>query len=115
NLDLGAYVLRVSAKGFTTYERSGLNLVSNQVLNVNVDLTVGSASSVVEVQSTSPTITPETTDLSGSMGSQSIEKLPLVSRHTGDGGVYSYTLFNTGVATVGGSSLGVVGGTRVQV
>ena len=115
NLDLGAYVLRVSANGFTTYERSGLNLVSNQVLNVNVDLTVGSASSVVEVQSTSPTITTETTDLSGSMGSRSIEQLPLVARHTGDGGVYSYTLFNTGVATVGGGSLGVVGGTRVQV
>jgi hypothetical protein len=115
NLDIGAYVLRVSAQGFTTYERSGLNLVSNQVLNVNVDLTVGSASSVVEVQSTSPTITTETTDLSGSMGSRSIELLPLVSRHTGDGGVYSYTLFNTGVATVGGGSLGVVGGTRVQV
>jgi hypothetical protein len=115
DLDLGTYNLRVGAKGFTTYERSGLTLLSNQVLNINVALTVGSSTTVVEVQATPPTITTETDDLSGSMGSQAVQELPLVSRHTGDGGVYSYTLFNTGIATVGGSSLGAIGGTRVQV
>src|SRR5436189_1069030 len=92
NLDLGTYVLRVSAKGFSTYERTGLNLESNQVLNVNVELTVGSISSVVEVHAPSPTITTETNDLSGSVGSAAVEHLPMVSRHTGDGGIYAYTL-----------------------
>ena len=115
NLDVGTYVLRVTAPGFTTYERTRLNLESNQVLNVNVELAVGSTNSVVEVQGNTPTITTETNDLSGGVDSQSVEKLPLISRETGDSGVYSYTLFNTGVGTVGGSVLPSIGGTRLQV
>lgn len=115
NLDIGAYSLRVGAAGFTTYDRAGLNLVSNQVLNVNVELTVGAASSVVEVKDSSPTITTETTDLSGSMGSASVERLPVISRHSGDAGVFSYTMFNTGVSSVGGSVQPAIGGARVQV
>jgi hypothetical protein len=38
NLEVGANVLRVSATGFNTYERTALNLESNQVLNINVEL-----------------------------------------------------------------------------
>ena len=94
NLDVGTYVLRASAPGFTTYERTGLNLESNQVLNINVELAVGSTNSVVEVQGTTPAINTETNDLSG--------------------GIYAYTLFNTGVGTVGGSVLPSIGGTRLQ-
>jgi hypothetical protein len=114
NLDVGRYELRVSAKGFTTYERKGLQLIANQVLNINVDLVVGSTGSVVEVQATNPVITTETNDLSSSMGSRVVEQLPLVSRHTGDGGVYAYALFKTGVSAVPSSSLGVVQGARLE-
>src|SRR5204863_376917 len=32
NLDLGSYKVRVSGKGFTTYERGGLNLAANQII-----------------------------------------------------------------------------------
>ena len=49
NLDIGTYDLRVTAQGFSTYNRSELKLVSNQVLNVNVELAVGAVTSVVEV------------------------------------------------------------------
>ena len=59
NLDVGTYTLRVSASGFSTFERSQLTLVSNQVLNINVELAVGATSCVVEVKGTSPTITTE--------------------------------------------------------
>ena len=38
NLDLGTYVLRVSAKGFSTYERTGLNLESNELLVMSVEV-----------------------------------------------------------------------------
>ncbi|MGH9667801.1 MAG: TonB-dependent receptor domain-containing protein, partial [Bryobacteraceae bacterium] len=114
NLDVGRYTLRVSAKDFTTYERTGLILLSNQVLNINVALVVGSTASVVEVNAATPTINTETNDLSGGVGSQAIEKLPLISRETGDSGIYSFTLFNTGVGTVGGSVLPSIGGARVQ-
>jgi len=114
NLDVGGYVLRVSAKGFTTYVRAGLNLESNQVLNVNVQLAVGSIASVIEVQAVSPTITTETNDISGSVGRAAVAQLPLVSRHTGDGGVYAYAQMNTGIASVPTSSLGVIGGARLE-
>ena len=114
NLDLGTYSLRVSAKGFTTNERKGLHLTAGQVLNINVELAVGSTGSVVEVQANSPVITTETNDLSSSMGSQAVDQLPLVSRHTGDGGVYAYALFKTGVSAVPSSSLGVVQGARLE-
>src|SRR5262245_18131498 len=63
NLDVGSYRLNVSAPGFTTYDRSDLQLAANQVLNVNVELVVGSTASVVEVQGVSPTIATETNDL----------------------------------------------------
>ena len=115
DLDVGAYRLSVAAAGFKTYERTSLNLTSNQVLNIDVALQVGASSSVVEVTSATPVITTETNDLSGGMGHDSVEKLPIVSRETGDSGVYSFTLFNTGVGTVGGSVLPSIGGTRLQV
>ena len=112
NLDIGIYRLRVSAQGFTTYERAGLNLAANQVLNVNVELAVGATTSVVEVKAASPTITTETNDLSTNLGSQSAEKLPLVSRHAGDAGITTYYLFNTGVAAVPSSSSTIIQGAR---
>jgi len=112
NLDIGTYKVRVSAKGFTTYERTGLALAANQVLNVNVELPVGSTSSVVEVAASAGTITTETSDLSGSMGSEAVQELPLVTRHYGDQGINPYYAFNTGASTVPSSSYVYLQGTR---
>ena len=112
NLDIGIYRVRVSAQGFTTYERGGLNLTANQVLNMNVELAVGAAASVVEVRATPPAITTETNDLSTNLGSRAAERLPLVSRHAGDAGITTYYLFNTGVAAVPSSSSTIIQGAR---
>ena len=114
NLDIGTYQLRVSAQGFTTYQRAELQLAANQVLNVNVELAVGATSSVVEVQAVSPTITTETNDLGSNMGSRSVQRLPLVSRHAGDAGVSTYFVFNTGTAAVPSSSGVIVQGARAS-
>ena len=112
NLDIGIYRVRVSAQGFTTYERGGLNLAANQVLNMNVELAVGAAASVVEVRATPPAITTETNELSTNLGSKAAERLPLVSRHAGDAGITTYYLFNTGVAAVPSSSSTIIQGAR---
>jgi hypothetical protein len=112
NLDIGRYRVRVSAKGFSTYERAGLELAANQVLNVNVELPVGSTNSVVEVAASSPAITTETSDLAGSMGSEAVQELPLVTRHYGDQGINAYYAFNTGASTVPTSSYVYLQGTR---
>ncbi|MGH9328334.1 MAG: carboxypeptidase regulatory-like domain-containing protein [Terriglobia bacterium] len=110
NLDIGAYGIRVSAQGFTTYERGGLHLAANQILNLNVTLKVGATSTVVQVHGATPVINTQGTDISGSMNHQAVEQLPLISRHKGDSGMYTYLDFNTGVTDL--SSGPVVGGTR---
>jgi hypothetical protein len=115
NLDLGTYKVRISAKGFSTNERSGLQLAANQVIDLPVQLSVGSTAGVIEVVAASPVIATETTDLSGSVNHDSMEVLPSVGRHTGDGGVYSFTTLTTGAAAVPGSSTPILQGTRSQV
>src|SRR5581483_4741128 len=115
NLDIGTYRVRVSGKGFTTYERGGLNLTANQIINVEVELTIGATTSLVEVREASPVIATETNDLSGTVSHESMVALPLVGRHTGDGGVYSYATLTTGAAAVPTSSTPILQGTRSSV
>ena len=116
NLDIGFYQVRVSAKGFSTYNRESLFLTANQILNLDVALALGAATQVVEVQTSSTMISTETNDLAGVMGHDSLEDLPLVGRHDGGtGGIYTYVTFNTGAARVANSSTPIVQGTRSQV
>ncbi len=114
SLDVGAYRIKISASGFTTYERSGLQLVANQILNVNVQLEVGAVSTVTQVEATTPVISTETSDIFGTMSHDMLEQLPLVGRHDGGtGGIYTYVQLTTGASTVFGVSTPVVNGARV--
>ncbi len=115
NLDIGNYRVRVSAKGFSAYDRTGLFLTANQIINLDIELPLGATSNVVEVSVSAPTITTETTDISSYVGHDAMEELPSVGRHTGDGGVYSFTTLATGAAAVPGSSTPILQGTRSQV
>jgi len=115
NLDLGRYKVRVSGKGFTTYERGGLNLAANQIINLEVPLALGATTTLVEVREASPVIATETNDLSGTVSHESMISLPLVGRHTGDGGIYSFATLSTGVAAVPSSSTPIIQGTRSSV
>jgi hypothetical protein len=115
NLDVARYKVRVSGRGFTTYERAGLNLTANQIISLDVPLTLGANTTLVEVQGVSPVIATETNDLSGTVSHESMVALPLVGRHTGDGGIYSYATLSTGVAAVPSSSTPIIQGTRSSV
>jgi len=115
NLDIGNYRVRVSAKGFNSYDRAKLFLEANQIINLDIGLTLGGTVDVVEVQGASPVITTETTDISSGVGNEAMLELPSVGRHTGDGGVYSFTTLATGAAAVPGSSTPILQGTRSQV
>src|SRR5207245_3274195 len=114
NLDLGSYKVRVSGKGFNTYERGGLILAANQIINIDVQLTLGATSTLMEVHAATPVISTETIDLSGTVSHDTMEALPLVSRHTGDGGVYAFVTLTTGAAAIPGSSTPIIGGARSQ-
>src|SRR4029078_9923634 len=114
NLTVGRYRLQVTAPGFSAYDRTGLILSGNQVLNVDAKLALVQAGTTVEVSSLGSTISTETSNLSNLKTSRDLLELPLISRHGGDQGFYSYVLQNPGVNSMPGNSLNNVQGVRQQ-
>jgi Carboxypeptidase regulatory-like domain/TonB dependent receptor-like, beta-barrel len=115
NLDVGTYRVTVTAPGFATYERSGLVLSSNQVLNIDASLKLETASTVTEVQAATPAISTETSSLSDVKSNQVLQQLPLeMSRHAADKGFYTYTFLSTGTSSVTSTSIPVINGVRTQ-
>jgi hypothetical protein len=115
NLDIGDYKVRVTAKGFSTYDRTGLRLTANQVIDLPIDMRLGSTTGVVEVAGVSPVISTETNDIAASVSHDALEELPSVARHAGDQGVYTFSVLATGTAKVPGGSTPILQGTRSQV
>ncbi len=114
NLAVGSYRLQVSAAGFATYEASGLTLSSNQVLNADVHLALTQSGTTVEVSASGAAISTETSNISNLKTSRDLQELPLISRHGGDQGFYTYVLQNPGVNSMPGNSLNNVQGVRQQ-
>ncbi len=112
NLAIGAYRLQVTATGFSPYERTGLVLSANQVLNVDVRLALAQAGTTVQVSDTGAAISTETSNISNVKTTRDLQELPLISRHGGDQGFYTYVLMNPGVNSVPGNSLNNVQGVR---
>ena len=115
NLDVGTYRVTVTATGFATYERSGLVLSSNQVLNIDASLKLETTATVTEVQAATPAISTETSSLSDVKSNQVLQQLPLeMSRHAADKGFYTYTFLSTGTSSVTSTSIPVINGVRTQ-
>ena len=111
-LSVGSYKLQVSTSGFAAYERGGLILTANQVLNADVVLALTQSGTTVQVTSAGAPISTETSNLSNIKTTQDLQELPLISRHGGDQGFYSYVLQNPGTNSVPGNSLNNVQGVR---
>jgi hypothetical protein len=114
NLKVGGYRLQVNAAGFAGYNATGLNLNANQVLNADVKLSLMQAGAAVQVTDVGVSISTETTNISNVKTSRDLLELPLISRHGGDQGFYSYVLQNPGVNSMPGNSLNNVQGVRQQ-
>src|SRR5579871_3949730 len=71
SLDVGAYRVRVTATGFTTYERGNLRLIANQIIDLTIQLQVGAVSTITQVEAAAPLINTDTSDVSGTMSQQS--------------------------------------------
>src|ERR1051325_9309631 len=112
NLTVGTYRMRVNAPGFAQSDTTRLILNANQVLNVDVHLSLASAGSTVAVAAEAPAISTETSNISNIKTTRDLQELPLISRHGGDQGVYTYVLGNPGVNSVPGNSLSNVQGVR---
>lgn len=111
NLNVGAYRLRVSESGFATYERPGLILSANQVLNVNVRLSLAQAGATVIVTSR-PAISTATTNISNIKTARDLAQLPSITRQQGDQGITPFVLMNPGASSTNGNALPKVGGVR---
>ncbi|MGH9469517.1 MAG: carboxypeptidase regulatory-like domain-containing protein, partial [Terriglobia bacterium] len=95
DLGLGTYRVRVEAKGFSPQERLHLTLYARQVLNVDVQLTVGTAATQVTVAGQAPVINTETSTISTTKTSQELLSLPLTARQGNSNN--SFAIYNPGV------------------
>lgn len=80
-LPLGRYSLNATATGFQKFTAANIELTAGSTATVNVNLSVSSATTAVEVGATAPVVEPGRTDLGFSLSNNQIENLPLVSRN----------------------------------
>ena len=115
NLNVGTYRVRIKVTGFSTFERGGLILSANQIINVNATLALGTTETVTEVTAASPAIATETSTLADVRTSRDLLQLPLeLSRHQADKGFYTYAFLSTGTSSVTTTSLPVINGVRTS-
>ena len=80
NLPVGPYRLEVKASGFKDYFRTGIELVVNNNIQINVPMQVGSASEKVEVSATTSMVETKENSISSVVDQQRINELPLNGR-----------------------------------
>jgi outer membrane receptor protein involved in Fe transport len=94
------YKVAVTAAGFNTYEAKGLELKVGQNMDLHIDLTVGTASTTVDVSATAQLVEDTKSDLSGVVDSRAIQDLPINGRR-----VDSFVLLQPGVSDDGNFGL----------
>ena len=77
----GTYTVSAEANGFTKTELTAVQLAVYQVLRLDIDLKVGSASQTVEVSAAPPILSTETSSLATVETGQRIVNLPLNGRN----------------------------------
>ncbi len=80
NLPVGPYRLEVKSPGFKDYVQSGLVLIVNNNIEVNVTMQIGSASERVEVSATASMVETKETSVAAVIDEKRINDLPLNNR-----------------------------------
>ena len=101
-LPLGNYEVNARSAGFRDVKAKGVTLTAGSTAVVNLTLTVGAASTVVEVSAAGSVIEPGRTDLGYTLGTRAITNLPLVTRNT-----YNFILVQPNVSGHPQNSFGV--------
>lgn len=79
NVAAGSYNLKVDAKGFASYLKTGILLLTSQVTDVTVNLKVAGATETVIVQSGANLLQSESSQISGTFAGKSISDIPIQS------------------------------------
>jgi hypothetical protein len=80
-LPIGEYSLTIEGQGFAPYKRSGIRLSAGSAATVDVKLEVQGVVTEVVVSSAAPIVDPARTDQGGTLSSNAVLNLPLVSRN----------------------------------
>ena len=103
NLPVGSYTITGMAKGFNSAGLKNIAVDLNNTVTANLTLTIGSASTIVEVSAASAVIDTTTAQLQSTFSNTQVQDLPTASNGSG---VYNLTLLGAGVASSGGNGQG---------
>ncbi len=81
NLPIGTYSLKISASGFATQARPALDLLTGQVIDLPIALSVGKQSTEITVTSETQQIQTSTSTVAQSVSEQQMRDLPLNGRN----------------------------------
>lgn len=81
DLPIGSYTLEISKPGFQTEKRDAINLLTGQVLGLNITLTIGSQSESVTVSADTQQVQTTTSTVSTSVDQKQMQDLPLNGRN----------------------------------
>ena len=81
NLPIGTYTLKISATGFATQNRPALALITGQVIDLGIAMSVGAQTQQVTVTSETQQIETTTSTVAQSVTQQQIQDLPLNGRN----------------------------------
>jgi hypothetical protein len=77
----GVYTLTVSAPGFETYKEDAINIEVSKVVNLKIPLTVGAASTVVDVQANGVQVDTTTSSIVSIVDTKSVQDMPMNGRN----------------------------------
>ena len=80
-LPVGTYTLKVEAAGFSTAQRPAFDLTMDQTARIDIRLSVGQTTQVVEVNAAPPLLQTDQTFLGTVLDSHAAETLPLATRN----------------------------------
>ena len=81
DLPIGAYTLKIAAKGFATQQRPGLTLITGQTIDLPIALSVGAQNTEITVTSEAQQIETTTSTVAQSVTQQQMRDLPLNGRN----------------------------------
>ena len=98
NLPVGTYSVETESNGFTTQERTGLQLYANQTVTADMRLGIIHVNSNVVVTTAPSVLDTQNSSLASVIPGGELEKMPVLTRQHGDIGLYGDILFNPGVS-----------------
>src|SRR3984885_356239 len=81
DLPIGTYALKISAKGFETQNRPALSVLTGQVIDLSIGLSVGSQTQEISVTSETQQIETSTSTVAQSVSQEQMRDLPLNGRN----------------------------------